>query len=176
MRLAINIALAIIITGCYVYSGVLYKQTVAYHAGQIDLYSSMVDELQAEKADNIMMIDQLTVSLKLMEERLDKKYATQATITFYHPWSGGINSDGHPHLTATMTKPTVGKTIAISSSLVRKGWLGRRVYIEGLGVFTAEDRMNKDLKGDRVDICVASKKEAFRRGKLKNVLITVLEG
>jgi len=54
--------------------------------------------------------------------------------------------------TALMTRPTPGRTCAISRSLVRRGWLGRKIYIEGLGVWVAEDVMSEKWKDDRIDL------------------------
>ena len=83
--------------------------------------------------------------------------SSKVRVTAYHPKSRGINSDKDPKTTATMTVPRAGKTAAISSSLFKKGWLGKKVYIDGYGVFVIEDRMSKSLKGDRIDLCVGSK-------------------
>lgn len=119
---------------------------------------TLKDKIKKEKQKN-----------NFLKERLKKHSVTYATITWYHPNSGGINSDGNPTHTATMTRPTVGRTIAISTKLVQMGWLGKKIYIEGYGVFTAEDRMNVNLKGSRIDICAASKKVAINNGKLVNI-------
>ncbi len=108
--------------------------------------------------------------------RFDLKLVTEVntkdvTVTFYHPDSKGINSDSDPSKTATMTEPVAGRTVAISSELIEAGWLGSKIYIEGIGVFKAEDRMNTKLKGLRIDICVTSYKEAIKRGKLKKLAV-----
>lgn len=92
------------------------------------------------------------------------------TISFYHPGSKGINSDSDHTNTATMTRPVVGRTIAISDELFNLGWLGNKIYIDGFGVFLAEDRMGPSIKGKCIDICVNSKKRAFQLGKKHNVI------
>ena len=93
----------------------------------------------------------------------------KAVITWYHPDSGGINTDGDPKHTATMTTPIAGRTIALSTALVKLGWLGKRIYIEGHGVFMAEDRMNTSIAGYRIDICAPDEAVAFSNGKVHNV-------
>lgn len=104
------------------------------------------------------------------EIKLDTLEKANVTLTGYHPWSNGINSDGYPQTTATMTMPVAGWTCAISSELVDKGWLGKKIYIEGIGVFKAEDRMNENLSGLRIDLCLGSLQEALNFGKKKNIL------
>ena len=101
--------------------------------------------------------------LEFLNIRLNKKQIV--TVTFYHPESKGINSDSDHTNTATMTNPIVGRTVAISDELFLLGWLGNKIYIEGYGVFIAEDRMSKSIKGKCLDICVGSKKAAFRLGR-----------
>ena len=92
------------------------------------------------------------------------------TISFYHPPSKGINSDSDPTNTATMTRPIVGRTVAISNDLFKAGWLGWKIYIEGFGVFICEDRMGSKVEGKQIDICVSSEKKAFKLGKKYNVI------
>jgi 3D (Asp-Asp-Asp) domain-containing protein len=108
--------------------------------------------------------------IKSKKEQLDIIAKANVTLTAYHPWSNGINSDGYPQTTATMTMPVVGRTCAISSELVKRGWLGKKIYIEGVGVFKAEDRMNINLNGLRIDLCMGSLEEALNFGKKKNIL------
>ena len=108
------------------------------------------------------------------EKKLDTINKINVTLTGYHPWSNGINSNGYPQTTATMTFPVAGWTCAISSELVNRGWLGKKIYIEGIGVFKAEDRMNCDLNGLRIDLCMGSLRQALDFGKKDNVLAITL--
>jgi len=103
-----------------------------------------------------------------------EKITASVILTAYHPQSRGINSDSTPDTTATMTKPVAGRTCAISSTLVRKGWLGKKIYIEGYGVYKADDRMSTRAKGDRIDICVGGKKKARAIGKNHDVFVSML--
>lgn len=113
--------------------------------------------------------------IKSKEEKLDTITKANVTLTGYHPWSNGINSDGYPDTTATMTMPIAGRTCAISSELVNRGWLGKKIYIEGIGIFRAEDRMNINLNGLRIDVCMGSLEEALDFGKKKNILAINLD-
>ncbi|MDY0219426.1 MAG: hypothetical protein RBR14_08785 [Candidatus Cloacimonas acidaminovorans] len=100
----------------------------------------------------------------------------EVKITFYAPDLGGINSDTTPDKTATMQTPVPGWTCAISRDLVRAGWLGRRIYIKGLGVRYASDIMGKSVNGKiiekQIDICVGKKDvwgQAKKFGKSKEI-------
>jgi 3D (Asp-Asp-Asp) domain-containing protein len=151
------------------------SQIKSEHMHKLVLESHKLDMAKAEYQD---MVDEISYKLIIAMEEISelRKDAGVANVilTWYHPESGGINTDGNPYRTATMTKPKVGRTIAISKELVRKGWLGKRIYIEGYGVFVAEDRMSSKLPGCRIDICCASKKIAMRNGKKSNVFCSVL--
>lgn len=76
-------------------------------------------------------------------------------ITSYTASKRECNND--PFRTATMSKPTVGKTVAVSRDLIH--WLGGWVYIEGIGVRKVEDLMNNRFS-NRIDLLVATVKEA----------------
>jgi 3D (Asp-Asp-Asp) domain-containing protein len=68
--------------------------------------------------------------------------------------------------TATGDKPKVG-IIAVSRDLKKAGWeFGRKVHIEGLGVFTINDLMPKKWR-QKVDIFVSNRKQAKEFGKQK---------
>lgn len=108
-------------------------------------------------------------TIQSLNMKLERKQLV--TVSFYHPGSRGINSDSDHTNTATMTKPVVGRTVAISDELFNLGWLGSKIYIDGFGVFLAEDRMGESIKGKCVDICVNSKKRAFQLGKEYNVIV-----
>jgi len=95
-------------------------------------------------------------------------------VSAYHPGSGGINSDGNPHKTALMKKPISGYTVAISDELFKLGWLGKKLYIDGIGVRQADDRMGKSVKGKQIDLCFPDLKSAKKFGIRENVLTVVL--
>ena len=82
-------------------------------------------------------------------------------------------TDSDPTITASMTKVRPG-IIAVSRDLFDQGFVfGKKVYIEGLGIYTVMDLMNKRYI-NRIDVFLGNKKEAFAFGK-KAVKISLLE-
>jgi 3D (Asp-Asp-Asp) domain-containing protein len=92
-------------------------------------------------------------------------------ISFYAPSAGGIN--GNPHnKTSFGARPKSRRTIAISRSMYKKGVKpGTKVFIPNLGHFIVEDLMGPKAKGNQIDVCVDSAKEAFKLGVMKNKTI-----
>lgn len=95
-------------------------------------------------------------------------------ISAYHPRSKGINSDSNPYRTATMTKPIPGWTCAISDELFNLGWLGKTIYIDGVGIRKANDRMGKSIAGKQIDLCMPNLQAALKFGKRKDSMAIVL--
>lgn len=151
---------------------------VSYYEFKLEDKDFEISQIKAEHAESMELMDRrleiANTEINALYRQLDKARGTKVTLTWYHPQSGGINTDGNPYRTATMTKPKVGRTIAISKALVARGWLGKRIYIEGYGTFVAEDRMSSKLSGYRIDICAASKEIAMRNGKKRNVVCSRL--
>lgn len=86
-------------------------------------------------------------------------------ITYYcvEPYSH-ICNDGSPDSTATGTKPTPGRTIAVDPTVIP---LGSHVIIDG-HEYIAEDTGGA-IKGKRIDIVVKTHQEALNKGKRSNV-------
>ena len=77
-------------------------------------------------------------------------------------------------LTASGTKPIVGRTVAVSRDLFAS-LKGKSIYIEGYGTYIVEDTMHSKYK-KKVDLFVKTKKEAFNKiGHQKGIKIYVLE-
>lgn len=74
--------------------------------------------------------------------------------------------------TAIMQPPKPGWTVAVSRDL--KGWLGKRVYIEGFGIRLVNDLMHP-RHVQAVDILVGNVAQAKTIGVQKNVLVTLIE-
>ncbi len=74
--------------------------------------------------------------------------------------------------TAIMQPPKPGWTVAVSRDL--KGWLGKRVYIEGFGIQLVNDLMHP-RHVQAVDILVGNVAQAKTVGVQKNVLVTLIE-
>ena len=75
----------------------------------------------------------------------------------------------HNEKTSLMTKPKIGYSVAVSRDKLHL--LGKKVYIEGLGVRRIESVMAKSIN-NTVDVLVPSKKEAKKIGnKHRRVVI-----
>ena len=87
-------------------------------------------------------------------------------LTFYCPCA---TCNGHDHgTTASGTLATEGRTIAVGSSVIP---MGSRVYIEGFGMFIAEDTGGA-IKDNKIDIFVSSHERAYDLGvKYANVYL-----
>jgi len=94
----------------------------------------------------------------------------ELTITAYTAREEETNED--PRNTALMEEPIPGYTVAVSQDLKR--WLGKRIYIQGLGVFRVNDLMNKRFT-NRVDILVHSVRKAREFGKQQRKVVLVYE-
>jgi uncharacterized protein YabE (DUF348 family) len=102
-----------------------------------------------------------------------KKVLKNVTLTAY---SAGFKSTGktedHPEygITASGTKVTEGRTIAVDPDVIPLGWW---VYIEGIGFRRAEDK-GSAVKGKKIDIYYDSEAKAERFGKKKGYTVYVI--
>ena len=141
-----------------------------------------IDRLNAEidLLNNEFEVHKTETAQKLKKMEMEILRSAKVRITFYAPSLKGINSDSNPKKTATMTKPIPGRTCAISRDLVKAGWLGRKIYIPGIGIRYAADIMGKSVNGKaitkRIDICVGKNdlKKQTKRFKKTHVIANVL--
>ena len=102
-----------------------------------------------------------------------RKVLKNVTLTAY---SAGFESTGktedHPQygITASGTKVTEGRTIAVDPNVIPLGWW---VYIEGIGFRRAEDK-GSAVKGKIIDIYYDSETKAERFGKKKGYTVYVI--
>jgi len=102
-----------------------------------------------------------------------RKVLKNVTLTAY---SAGVESTGkdesHPQygITASGTKVTEGRTIAVDPDVIPLGWW---VYIEGIGFRRAEDK-GSAIKGNKIDIYYDSEAKAERFGKKKGYTVYVI--
>ena len=89
------------------------------------------------------------------ETESEMEYAGTFTLTAYcncqkccGKWAGGPTASG--------LMPEAGRTIAVDPDVIP---LGTRVYIDGLGYFTAEDT-GSAINGNRIDVYMGSHSEA----------------
>lgn len=132
-------------------------------------------------------IDALTHKLELVQRTADarkelveearmlqKAVSTpvrEVTVTAYNPHADQTDED--PLIAASMRKVRSG-TIAVSRDLFNQGWVfGRKVRIEGLGIFEINDLMNKRYTR-RIDIFMWDEGDAKRFGK-KHTKAALLE-
>ncbi|RIX49293.1 DUF348 domain-containing protein [Paenibacillus nanensis] len=102
-----------------------------------------------------------------------KKVLKNVTLTAYSagPASTGKDED-HPGygITASGTRVTEGRTIAVDPDVIPIGWW---VYIEGIGFRRAEDK-GSAVKGNKIDIYFDSSSYATKFGKKKGYTVYVL--
>lgn len=109
--------------------------------------------------------------VRLLHKALDKSPVKTVTVTAYNPTTSQCDSD--PLIAASMRKVRLG-TIAVSRDLFDQGWVfGRKVRIEGLGIFEINDLMNKRFT-ERIDIFMWDEGRARQFGK-KNIKAALLE-
>ena len=132
-----------------------------------------VNQIRTTNERILTQLNSIYEEVKSLREIIQSDYQV-VTVTAYHPNSRGINSDAHPNKTALMRKPISGYTLAVSTELVKLGWLGKKIYVDGWGVGHATDRMGKSVEGKHIDICAPSLKVAKRFGVKKDVLSIVL--
>lgn len=115
-------------------------------------------EAQAKQAYNALLTETIapktvSYSADLMASDLIKDNATALgnfKLTFYCPC---YSCNGNTHgITASGTQMAEGRTIAVDPKVIP---LGSRVYIEGYGVFVAEDTGGA-IKNSKIDVVVSS--------------------
>jgi len=109
--------------------------------------------------------------IEILIERLKTKHVHEVTLTAYTPTEEECDKD--PLIAASMRKVRLG-TVAVSRDLFDQGWVfGRKVRIEGHGIFEINDLMNKRFRA-RIDVFMWDKVKAKKFGK-KRVKVALLE-
>lgn len=106
--------------------------------------------------------------LKAEQEKNSKKYVGNFKITHYCPCNICNGSWGSK--TALGTTMTPYRTIAVDPRIIP---LGSKVEIQGK-TYIAEDTGGA-IKGNRIDMCVSSHSEAYRRGVLNSVPVYIVK-
>lgn len=101
-------------------------------------------------------------------DKYKEKNILNVTVTAYTPRA--CETDSTPQFTAIMSKSCPGYTAAVSRDLIN--YLGRKIYIEGVGVFKLEDVMNRRYR-QRIDLMFGSVEAARKFGK-KQLKVVVL--
>ncbi len=115
--------------------------------------------------ENIDLQDKIDV---LKREQNNKRFVGNFKITHYCPCTTCNGSWGSK--TALGTTMTPYRTIAVDPKVIP---LGSKVEINGK-IYIAEDTGGA-IKGNRIDMCVSSHSEAYRRGVLNNVPVYIVK-
>lgn len=75
--------------------------------------------------------------------------------------------------TATQTNTTPGWTAACSPNLI-KDFLGRKIYVQGYGVWKADEITHHNIKDKTIDLCL-SEKDAANFKTQENILVVALD-
>nr|WP_321259671.1 hypothetical protein [uncultured Pseudodesulfovibrio sp.] len=114
---------------------------------------------------------QLVEEARLLQKAMNMSPVRTVTVTAYNPTTDQCDAD--PLIAASMRKVRSG-TIAVSRDLFDQGWVfGRKVRIEGYGIFEINDLMNKRFT-QRIDIFMWDEGQARSFGK-KNIKAALLE-
>ena len=126
----------------------------------------------SERVDRILLNVNLNrEGIKNLKELSKIEKVIKAEVTAYTLSISECNEDLSN--TAAMLKPRLGM-IAVSRDLFYKGWVfGKKVYVEGLGIFIVGDLMNQRWE-KRIDILFPTKEKANRFGK-KTLKVALLD-
>ncbi len=143
--------------------GALFVISVKYVHTQAEV-STLRQELaqtKASAASRSLLLKEARILEKALAQRQRVK---QVTVTAYNPTVDQCDED--PYVAASMRRVRSG-TIAVSRDLFSQGWVfGRKVRIEGLGIFEINDLMNKRFS-NRVDVFMWDHDQAVAFGKQK---------
>ena len=121
---------------------------------------------QTSKARKVMVTE-----ARLLQKAMSAPPVRDVVVTAYNPTTDQCDED--PLIAASMRKVRAG-TIAVSRDLFNQGWVfGRKVRIEGIGIFEINDLMNKRFN-QRIDIFMWDEGQARQFGK-KTIKAALLE-
>ena len=110
------------------------------------------------QARKTLLIEARNIYHKLAKNR----WVKQVTVTAYNPTTEQCDED--PHVAASMRKVRSG-TVAVSRDLFDQGWVfGKKIRIEGMGIFEINDLMNKRFE-NRIDVFMWDQGKALSFGK-----------
>jgi len=113
----------------------------------------------------------MVTEVRLLQKAVSAPPVRVVTVTAYNPTERQTDSD--PLVAASMRRVRLG-TIAVSRDLFDQGWVfGRKVRIEGIGIFEINDLMNKRYT-QRIDIFMWDEGQARKFGK-KNIKAALLD-
>lgn len=135
---------------------------------RVDRIGQRIDELQTRLQD-------IQDGLDSLQEALDIAQSDTYTITAYAPLDPsavhGLDYIGNPNVTASGDKPIPDETVAAAKDIP----FGTRVWIEGVGIRTVNDRGGA-IKRGRLDLCMETRDEAIAFGRQDKKVIILKEG
>lgn len=145
-----------------------YSQSLDTLEGQVDYLKQKMEEMQAR-------IQGIQDGIDGLLETFDVSAAETYTVTAYAPLDPkavhGLDYIGDPTITASGQAPVPNETVAAAKDLP----FGTRLWIEGVGVRTVNDRGGA-IKRGRLDLCMATKEEALSFGRQNRKVIILKEG
>ena len=131
------------------------------------LKNSLIPTLQVAE-DNYSVLDNTLINGEKTEEK--KEITGKKLIANLSAYTAAADECGKSDgITASGKKVTPNRTLACPKNYK----FGTKVYIEGMGEYTCEDRGGA-IKGNKFDIYVVTKAEAFSFGR-RNMEVTVLQ-
>ena len=127
------------------------------------------NDMQADLLNKNNTIQEELVTLK--EKQNNLQFLGYFTITHYSVDSCGKSPSHSTYgITATGTRATPGRTIAVDPNVIP---YGAEVIIDGHAfTYIAEDT-GGSIRGNKIDICVSSNSEAIQKGVLYNVPVYI---
>jgi len=135
----------------------------------IFLMASMQNHIAAAASKSMTHMEERIDDMRLeFVRKIDKIMAAEkgvATVTCYT--ASRDECDSTPDIGAINRKVIPGRTVAVSRDYTK--YLGKKIYIEGIGERVVEDLMNARYK-NRVDVLVITKSEAYKFGVQKRMI------
>lgn len=177
--LMILVALVFLVLTISSFKTALPKETPD-HDKDLERIELQIDHLRQRVGRIGQKIDELEARLQDLQDRLDSLLETfdtaeSYTLTAYAPLDPqavyGLDYIGNPAVTASGDKPVPGQTVAAAKDIP----FGTRVWIEGVGVRTVNDRGGA-IKRGRLDLCMETRDEALQFGRQRRKVIILKEG
>lgn len=142
-----------------------YSQSLEALEGQVDYLKQKMEEMQGRIQDIRDRLDSLLETFDMAETYTITGYAPLDPQAVY-----GLDYIGNPAVTASGDRPIPGQTVAAAKDIP----FGTKVWIEGVGVRTVNDRGGA-IKRGRLDLCMATRDEAMAFGRQNRKVIILKE-
>ena len=140
---------------------------VMSHERTIQEMSQEMELWRATAQRNVEALEQVVSA-----QRQDTPRVLELEVTAYTPTVRECNEE--PLVAASMRKVRLG-TVAVSRDLFEQGWVfGKKVYIQGYGIFEINDLMNRRFESS-MDVFMWEQERAreFGRKRLKVALLEI---